>query len=392
MSTNPYVGPRPFRIGEKLPAREREQRELTDLLIAERIVLLHSPSGAGKTSLIQAGVVPLLMEERLGRDSFQAVPLRVKTPVPADRTVHNRYVYSVALDLFRGVDPHELEALTLRKVLDRAKQQWLSGIQVLIFDQFEEILTLDPTDRVGQKTFFQELGSVLADGDIWTLLSMREDYIGGLDPFVRYFPDYLQTSYRLDFLESDAAKIAIQRPAQDEGVTFTNEAADRLLRRLTTLQVQRPGHGLDEIQAPYVLPFQLQVVCRKLWMSLADKKGDAFASIDVDDIGAYVDIPKALCDYYADTVSEVARTTGAEEPVIREWFEKQLITPQHFRSQTQTGPPVSREAYPGQVLEALHSAYLIRDDTRGGTTWYELSHDSLIEPILESNKMARQPS
>ena len=105
MSTNPYVGPRPFRTGEKLPAREREQRELTDLLIAERIVLLYSPSGAGKTSLIQAGVVPLLGEERLGRDGFQAVPLRVKTPVPADRTVHNRYVYSVALDLFRGCRP-----------------------------------------------------------------------------------------------------------------------------------------------------------------------------------------------------------------------------------------------------------------------------------------------
>lgn len=47
MSTNPYVGPRAFRVGENLPARAREQRELTDLVIAERIVLLHAPSGAG---------------------------------------------------------------------------------------------------------------------------------------------------------------------------------------------------------------------------------------------------------------------------------------------------------------------------------------------------------
>src|SRR5512135_2656958 len=108
MSTNPYVGPRPFRRGEKLPAREREQRELTDLLIAERIVLLHSPSGAGKTSLIHAGVVPLLREERLGKDRFQPLPLRVKTPVPTGRTVHNRYVYSVALDIFRNnLDPQK---------------------------------------------------------------------------------------------------------------------------------------------------------------------------------------------------------------------------------------------------------------------------------------------
>ena len=38
---NPYVGPRAFKADEPLYGRERECRELTDLLIAERIVLLH---------------------------------------------------------------------------------------------------------------------------------------------------------------------------------------------------------------------------------------------------------------------------------------------------------------------------------------------------------------
>jgi hypothetical protein len=51
---NPYVGPRAFRSGEDLPGRDFEIRELTDLLIAERITLLHAPSGAGKTSLNEA--------------------------------------------------------------------------------------------------------------------------------------------------------------------------------------------------------------------------------------------------------------------------------------------------------------------------------------------------
>ena len=51
---NPYVGPRSFQTGQKLYGRDRELRELASLLIAERIVLLHSPSGAGKSSLIQA--------------------------------------------------------------------------------------------------------------------------------------------------------------------------------------------------------------------------------------------------------------------------------------------------------------------------------------------------
>jgi len=59
---NPYVGPRPIETGERLFGRARELTELQYLLSAERIVLLHSPSGAGKSSLIQAGLIPQLRE------------------------------------------------------------------------------------------------------------------------------------------------------------------------------------------------------------------------------------------------------------------------------------------------------------------------------------------
>ena len=45
----PYVGPAGVPADETLFARDRETRELADLLVAERIVLLHAPSGAGKT-------------------------------------------------------------------------------------------------------------------------------------------------------------------------------------------------------------------------------------------------------------------------------------------------------------------------------------------------------
>ena len=126
--------------------------------------------------------------------------------------------------------------------------------------------------------------------------------------------------------------------------------------------------------------------------SAAKEKGETFNSIGLDDIETYGDVDEALREYYADTVREVA--SQAEEPLtrereIRDWFERQLIAEQHFRSQTQTNP-VSREAYPGQIRKALEDAYIIRSDTRAGATWYELSHDNLIEPILESNKMVRE--
>ena len=62
--TRPYVGPRAFQPGEPLYGRDRESRQLLDLISAERVVWLHSPSGAGKSSLIQAVLVPELEKLR----------------------------------------------------------------------------------------------------------------------------------------------------------------------------------------------------------------------------------------------------------------------------------------------------------------------------------------
>ena len=77
--TNPYVGPRSFSTGETLYGRDRETKRLLNLLIAERIVLLYSPSGAGKTSLVQAALVPRLVEE-----GFAVLPvIRVSAEPPA---------------------------------------------------------------------------------------------------------------------------------------------------------------------------------------------------------------------------------------------------------------------------------------------------------------------
>ena len=71
--------PRSFQTGEKLYGRDHELRDLLDLLIAERIVLLYSPSGAGKSSLLQAGLIPQLQAE-----GFHVLPvIRVNQEAPA---------------------------------------------------------------------------------------------------------------------------------------------------------------------------------------------------------------------------------------------------------------------------------------------------------------------
>jgi hypothetical protein len=109
---NPYVGPQAFRRGDRLYGRDRAAADLLDILVAERIVLLHSPSGAGKTSLIQARMLGLLEDE-----NFDVLPvMRLNHEVPDGIAQEggsvNRYVLSALLSLEESLPPDLQQPMT----------------------------------------------------------------------------------------------------------------------------------------------------------------------------------------------------------------------------------------------------------------------------------------
>jgi hypothetical protein len=275
---NPYVGPRSFAYGEALYGRDREVAELSDILIAQRIVLLYSPSGAGKSSLLEAALRP-----RLERFEFRVLPtIRVGHEPPPTfdgLEVRNRYVLSTLLSLEEGrapdvqFTPAELIGMSIDEYLDRWDREDVErdggggSEPCLLFDQFEELFTLDPTDLDDKAAFLDEVGVALRDRGRWALFAIREDYIAQLDPYLALVPKRLSSRYRLDLLGVDAARLAMRRPAELEGVHFSLEAADHLIDDLRRVRVQRGGQVVDEL-GPYIEPVQLQVVCRQLWSSL----------------------------------------------------------------------------------------------------------------------------
>jgi hypothetical protein len=382
---NPYQGPREFRRGDQLPNRQREARELTDRVIAERVVLLHSPSGAGKTSLTEAAVVDML-----GNEGFVPTPrLRVNQPVDTRGTA-NPYVHSLVTYLLATPNsPEPPGDMTLREAVAqwRAREQADDNLlTVLIIDQLEEILVIDPTDWGAKEGFFRELGTLLRTEPVWALLSMREDYMGGLDRYLRFLPGFLRSRYRLDFLNRDEAKLAMTTPARDQHVDFREEAAEALVERLTVVEIQKPGEAPRTTTAPYVEPFQLQVVCRQLWKKIRTHRGDDFLTIEVDDVERYADVDQALTLYFGDTVASVVARTGADERKIRDWFESDLITKYNLRGQTLRGPDTSNA---DRILVLLEEGYLVRGNVRGLSTWYELAHDRLIRAVQSSNERWR---
>ncbi len=388
--TNPYVGPRPFRYGETIYGRDREVDELLDLLVAERIVLLYSPSGAGKTSLVEAGLRP-----KLEREGFRILPVvRVSQRLSRDHGLsspHNRYLMSMLLSLEEGVP--EAERHPLDELADTRLDDYVTGVargkegldsELLIIDQFEEILTLDPTDRDAKAAFLAELGQSLRDRNRWALFVMREDFVPALDPYLRLLPTRLATTMRLDFLDEEAASQAMIEPAQDGGVSFTRAAATQLVTDLRRVRVQRADGSVQE-PGPYVEPVQLQVVCLRLWERLPP---DA-TRITEADVAALGDVDSALAGYYRDRVAAVAHATGVSEYALRDWFDRQLITEQGFRNQVLQGPSSSARAG-SRAAELLVGAHLVRPENRRGATWYELAHDRLIEPVRSDNGAWRE--
>jgi Novel STAND NTPase 1 len=387
LARNPYVGPRPFRYGEAFHGRDEDARGLAGMLISSRIVLLHSPSGAGKTSLIEAAIVPSF-EKRRFQICAQREPnfsgLRVNEPAP-DFPVHNRYVYSVVLGLVGHLvaKPADLAATRLVDALALLGDQANSDrYQLLILDQLEEVLTLDPTDWDGQGEFFKQIGDALEDDQRWGLLSMREDYMGGLDRFLKHIPGRLRATYRLDFLNERSAIRAIREPAIGRGVTVDEPTARKLVDDLRVVMVEGSQHSPAPRAGRYVEPVLLQVVCHRLWRRLCRESGGQFRSIGAVDVQPVGSIHDALRNYYADVVNEASGGDPAVERVVREWIGHQLITDAGFRSQKREGPAVpDRDG----AVKVLQDRYLIRSDERAGVRWWELSHDRLIGPVKDDN-------
>ncbi|HZJ16259.1 MAG TPA: WD40 repeat domain-containing protein [Chthoniobacteraceae bacterium] len=380
---NPYVGPRALRQGEQIYGREREARQLFELLIAERVVLLYSPSGAGKTSLIQAALVPQLKQEE-----FRVLPtIRVSRGVAAGVVPRNPYVMSALLSLEQDVPPEraipqaQLAEMEFAEYLaKRDAEDEAESALFLIFDQFEEILTFDPLNREAKAEFFNQVGTALRDLERWALFSMREDHVAGLDPYVRPLPTRLKSTFRLDLLTAEKARLAVQGPAHDEGVEFTEEATTKLVDDLREVTVQGPG-GVPELRlGAYVEPVQLQVVCFRLWEKL-----DAGTTVITDaQVTRTGDVDSALADYYAERVRQIAEQTRVKERVIREWFDRRLITESGIRGQVMLGSD-SKEGLTDEAIRLLEDVHLVRGEERRGVTWLELAHDRLIQPIRADN-------
>ena len=211
---------------------------------------------------------------------------------------------------------------------------------VLIFDQFQEILTKDAIDLQAKEEFFTWIGHALTGTDRLALFAMREDYVASLEPYLGRVPTRLRTRYRLDLLDPGAALKAIEEPVKVEGdpvrflpARFDPEAAGHLVDELRKVRLQRRGGGLgeeslvDEPLGPNVEPVHLQIVCERLWRLWRDEKPDA-ETITMEDVRKLGNVREALSSYCDEKFAAIAEGKVELERQVRDWVAQWLITPQ----------------------------------------------------------------
>lgn len=394
---NPYVGPLPFEREDedRFFGRDRESSELFSLTVAHRMFLIYAQSGAGKTSLINARLIP-----QLERDGFYVFPVaRLQGPIaPLDSatSIRNIFIYNTLLSIApSGNNPNLLLNLSLTEFLDQArtnmKPEEADCPQVLIFDQFEELFNLYLDRWEDRKGFFEQIRDAVERTEsgrsgehnppLWVVFIMREDYIAQLDPYMNILPGKLRIRYRLERLQADAALLAITGPLRNSGRSFAPGVAEKLVEELLQVHVELGAGRSADVRGEFVEPVQLQLICQSLWQGLPNE----VTEITEKHLVEFGNVDQVLARFYDKAVRSAAQKAQINESRLRAWCEGVLITSMGTRGTVYQGPEFTGNI-PNIAINELENQHLIRAEFRAGARWYELTHDRFIDPIRASNR------
>jgi len=382
---NPFPGPTPYVRADanRFFGRGDEIDELTSLVLSTSAVVLDAPSGTGKSSLINAGLIPMLEQYEFTvisvRFGEHAAAMQRSTHVSGANPFSAAVVAAIA-DSTRSVNLDE----PLPEAMARLAAERPSGA-LLLLDQFEEIFSNYPAHWSERTPFFRQLAEGLdVNRNLRALLAIRSDFLASLSPYQREIPGQLVVRYNLESLRTDAAAEAVDRTFRDSGRPLPKTDIAALIDGLLTIWV---GDRRLDVKGEFVNLIQLQIVCRGHWEKLAAHGGDR--AVDTTGTAAFIDVDRAMDEFVDSAIANTVRATRSDESIVRQWLESALITPNDRRAVVL----VSERETAGldnTVVDTLQAQRLVASEQRNDERWVELTHDSMIRAVHRSNDRWRR--
>lgn len=415
-----YPGSRPFSDTELdrrlFFGREEEVQHLFYYILVENIFVLFAKSGMGKSSLINAGLM-----EPLRQKDF--IPLAIRFNNPGMSPINTIYagVVEAINQRNENVDPRNRidyepgETDTLWQFFKTAAF-WTSQDKpltpVLIFDQFEEFFTMHSPEN--RETFIIQLADLVRGRipkSLWdtyksteksrfpysekapnvrVVISIREDYLAYLEEMSHDIPNILKNRFRLLPLTSQKAKDAIIKPvslAKDEyiqsrGFSYAPETVEEMLNFLCERRERGKVIKTDDVE-----PFQLQLLCQHIEEEINAKlkKNEVENGYIVKkrDLDGKQGMKRVLQGFYENRIWNMGSMWKRIK--VHRLCEKGLI--ENERRLSLEEEHIKRKyKVTGNLLSRLVDNRLLRSESRVGSFYYELSHDTLVQPILTSRR------
>jgi hypothetical protein len=402
---SPYVGLVPFEEHDArfFFGRAHESAVVAANLRSRRLTLLYGPSGVGKSSLLQAGLLPSLRRgaETSARSRFAVCALHSWLDEPARRIEQSA---QAALQELAGDEPLPLPSATLTESLRAWTDQ--AGTLLIVLDQFEEYFQYHPDEGGGETLtgFAGELARIVNDSTLraHVLISIREDAWSKLDRFKGHVPSLFANYLHVDNLDLDAAREAIEGPINawnellptgaeeysiEGGLTATvvRDVARRDLDftagsdalAVSANAVQGPD---DRVKAPF-----LQLVLERLWSDAIEGGAHTLTLARLEMLGGVQGIVESHL------ARALALLTTAEQNVASDCFAHLVSS-----SRTKYAVPAADLAGFARLTEPQVIAVLdklctgeggrvlraVAPTEAEGSPSYELFHDVLAEPVL----------
>ena len=217
---NPWLGLATYATedADRFKGREKASNNLFSMIDNNLVVTLYGKSGIGKSSLINAGVVPMLNSV-----GYRVVVVNIREMKAASSGNDSIYTQAIRhLQKMFGVELETIDDSSLWRILhNKGAFGEIKEYPVLIFDQFEELfldtnnkdadLFVGSISKLTDSGFYLEDEGVISNNKYRILLSLREDDLFRLEDSIdrNGYTRLKDNRYRLQSLTQKEAESII---------------------------------------------------------------------------------------------------------------------------------------------------------------------------------------